>query len=349
MPRRFAIAAALALAALFAARPALAQTRNQLTIYWVDSEGGGATLIVAPSGESALIDAGWEVGDRDAKRIFAAAQEAGLKKIDYFILTHYHPDHAGGLPALAKLLPIEHCIDHGDQLEESNRKWYDVYMSVCGSKRKSVKAGDRLPIKGLQLDIVASEGGFIAKPINGGKANPLCANAEHKGPDDPENWRMVGAMLTYGKFTFVDLGDLNWERELELSCPINKLGEVTLYQTTRHGSFDGAGAPAHLYALRPQVVVANNGPRKGLGGVVAGMPKMGKHYSRIAASPGIEGIWQVHKTLLEADQNTSDDMIANLEESADCKGYWIRASIAGDGTLSMANGRTGMTKTYRAR
>jgi len=75
-----------------------AQSRpRNLDIYWVDVEGGAATLIVSPSGESLLVDSGWEVGDRDAKRIFAAAQQAGLKKIDYFLLSHFHADHAGGI------------------------------------------------------------------------------------------------------------------------------------------------------------------------------------------------------------------------------------------------------------
>jgi competence protein ComEC len=350
MSRTLVSAILVALAAACAAPPAFAQNRGQLSIYWIDTEGGGATLIVSPSGESVLIDAGWEVAEgRDPKRIFAAAQQAGLKKIDYFILTHYHPDHAGGLPALAKLMPIEHCIDHGEMLEESNRRWYDAYMSVCATRRRSVKAGDRIPVKGLQLEVIASEAGLIARPINHGGPNPLCATADHRPQDDPENQRMVGVLLTYGKFTFLDLGDLNWEREIELSCPINRVGQITLYQTSRHGSFDGAGAPAHLYAIRPQVVVANNGPRKGLGGTTPNMPKVPGHYDRIAASPGIEGIWQLHKTLLDPDHNTPEELIANLEESADCKGNWIRAAVSSDGLLTMTNGRNGVSKTYRVR
>src|SRR5215831_17095509 len=90
---------------------ARAQSKN-LDIYWIDVEGGAATLMVTPSGESLLYDAGWEVGEgRDAKRIAAAAQQAGLKKIDHFIMSHYHPDHAGSLPALAKVIPFVHCYD----------------------------------------------------------------------------------------------------------------------------------------------------------------------------------------------------------------------------------------------
>ena len=76
---------------------------------------------------------------------------------------------------------------------------------------------------------------------------------------------MVGMLLTSGKFKFLALLDLDWEKEMELVCPINKLGQVTIYQTSRHGSFDDSGSPAMLGAIRPQVVVMNNGPRKGMG------------------------------------------------------------------------------------
>ena len=244
---------------------AKAQARN-LDIYWVDVEGGAATLIVSPSGESLLFDSGWEVGDRDAKRIFAAAQQAGLKKIDYFILSHFHADHAGGLPALAKMIPIGRCFDRGDFIEPANQQWRDAYLSVCAAKRTILNAGDKIPLKGLQVDVVASNGRLLAKPMKRAGPNPLCATAENKPPDVPENQLMVGALFTYGKFTFLDLADLDWEKEMELACPVNKLGEVTIWQAGRHGALDGAGAPGFLYAIKPQVVVVNNGPRKGLGG-----------------------------------------------------------------------------------
>lgn len=326
---------------------ATAQSRN-LEIYWVDTEGGGATLVVSPSGESLLVDAGWEVNDRDAKRIHAAAQDVGLKKIDYFVMTHYHIDHAGGLPALAKLIPIAHCFDHGTTIEPENQRWLDAYMSVCADKRTAVKPGDRIPLKGIQVEVVASDGKLLTKPINGGGPNPLCAGAENKPQDAPENQRSVGALFSYGKFKFLDLGDLNWAMEMELSCPVNKLGAVTIYQTSRHGGFDGAGAPAHLYGLKPQVVVVNNGPRKGLAGGSPGLPKIPGHYERITRSPGVEGIWQLHLALVEKDHNTSEDLIGNLEETADCKGHWIKASVKRDGTFTMTNGRNGVSKTYTA-
>src|SRR6516164_10560525 len=86
---------------------ALCAAGNKLEIYWIDAEGGAATLIVAPSGESLLVDtANRTPDDRDAKRIFAAAQKAGLTKIDYLLTTHFHNDHIGAMAALVKLIPI---------------------------------------------------------------------------------------------------------------------------------------------------------------------------------------------------------------------------------------------------
>jgi competence protein ComEC len=333
-----------------AAAAASAQPRN-LDIYWVDVEGGAATLVVSPSGESLLIDSGWEVGDRDAKRIDAAARRAGLTKIDYFILSHFHADHAGGLVAFAKLMPIGHCFDRGDFIEPANQKWRDNYLSVCGSKRTILKAGDKIPIKGLQVDIVASDGQLIAQPMNGGgQANPLCATAENKPKDVPENQLMVGALVSYGKFTFLDLADLDWEKEMEFTCPVNKLGQISIWQAGRHGALDGAGAPGFLYAVKPQVVVVNNGPRKGLGGPSPGAERSKYvHYDRIAKTPDIEGIWQGHLSLLDREHNAPESNIANFEDTADCQGHIIQASVSQNGTFTVTNTRNGLARTYTAR
>ena len=235
--------ASLALGLLLAFSSAgAAQTRN-LDIYWIDVEGGAATLIVSPSGESLLYDAGYETGDRDAKRIYAVAQAAGLTKIDYFVLSHFHADHAGGSRALAKLIPFGRCFDRGDFIEPMNQQWRDAYMSGCADKRTILNASDTIPLKGVQVDIVASNGHFITRPLPGAKVNPLCATAETHPPDVAENQLMVGALFTYGRFTFIDLADLDWEAELELTCPYNRVGEVSIWQAGRHGALDARARP----------------------------------------------------------------------------------------------------------
>ena len=344
---------------LFAASTAFGQT-NAMKIYWIDAEGGASTLFVAPSGESMLFDTGYGVGDRDAKRIYATAQAAGLKQIDHVIISHWHEDHEGGLHALSKMIPIAHFYDHGNGVEEADRVRLEDYKAVAGTKRTIVKPGDTIPLRGVQVQVVSAEGPMIGKAINGGGPNPLCANAPQMGPAAPENQRMVGLLITYGKFKLLSLADLDWQKEMELVCPINKVGQVTMYTVSRHGGLDDSGAPAFVGAIRPQVIVINNGPKKGLGqtddrakpiAVPNATPYEKNSYLRLAKLPGIEGIWQLHLSLIDQDpaHNTARDMIANFEDAPDCKGFGVSASVGADGKFTVTNARNGFSKSYVAR
>ncbi len=322
------------------------QARN-LDIYWVDVEGGGATLIVTPEGQSLLVDTGNPApDDRDAKRIFQAAQKAGLKKIDYLMITHFHGDHVGGVPALAKLIPIEHFLDHGDSIEaqdpRSGGAWA-AYKTVAAGKRTTLKPGDKLPLKGLDAVVVSSNGQIIASPVNGGgAANPNCAGAVQHPADKTENQRSAGILLTYGKFKFLDVGDLTWDIEMQLACPANKLGTVTLFQATHHGFVnDFSGAPAFVLAVKPQVVVVNNGETKGW---------QNSAWETVMKIPGLEDVWQVHQARgPNHDHNVKVEQIANLGPGGGDAGHGLMASVGGDGKFTIINDRTGVSKTYAAR
>lgn len=316
--------------------------QKTLDIYWIDAEGGAATLIVTPEGQSLLADTG-NPGDRDAQRIFdVATKQAHLKKIDYVLITHFHSDHVGGVPALAKLIPVGDYIDHGDSVETANpadaQRW-EAYKAASKGKRRPMAQGDKLELNDAMFDIVSSGGEVLSK---GGKANPNCASAVKKDPDPTENAQSLGFKMTFGRFTFLDLGDLTWNKELELSCPQNHVGEVTMFQATHHGFFnDNSGAPAHVLALHPQVVIVNNGPRKGLGA---------NAWETIAKIPGLEDTWQVHSSLAtDAAHNTDEKMIANMEATAECKGNFLKASISEDGKITVTNSRNGFSKSYTAR
>ena len=318
--------------------------QGKLSIYWVDTEGGAATLIVGPTGQSLLVDTGNPgPDDRDAKRIFDAAKMAGLTKIDMLMTSHFHSDHVGGAPALSKLIPIGHYYDHGDSIEVSDPRaaqMWEAYKTISAGKRTILKPGDKIPMAGADITVVISNGEPIAKAINGGGPNPLCKDAQQKDQDKTENQRSAGFVLTFGKFRFVDMGDLTWDKEMELACPVNKVGTATIFQATHHGFYsDYSGAPALIWAMKPQVVVVNNGARKGLAA---------NAYETITKIPGVEGVWQSHKSARNDDaHNTSEQMIANIDPASD--GHWLKAVVASDGAFTVTNGRNDYSKGYASR
>jgi len=347
-PIRSRIASALALVTLATVMLAAQRggTVRALDIYWIDVEGGGATLIVSPSGQSLLVDTGWRRDDRDARRIHeVATRVAGLKKLDYLLITHFHADHVGGVGALSKLMPIDHYLDHGDTVENRPGPAADewaIYQEASKGKRAQPKPGDKIPLKGLDMTIAATNGELIAAPINGGGPNgsPLCANPELKKPDSSENGRSLGFLLQYGKFRFLDLGDLTWNKEIEMVCPVNRLGRIDLLQVNHHG-MDLSGAPPFVHSLGARVAVMNNGPRKG---------GIGSYLDVVRSAPGLEDLWQLHLSLVtERERNTRDDYIANFEEEAACTGHYLKASIAADGNYTITNNRNNVTRTYAPR
>ncbi len=322
--------------------PAAAQN---LQIYWIDAEGGAATLIVSPSGESLMVDsANRTPDDRDAKRIFAAAQKAGLHKIDILLSTHYHSDHIGGMAALAKLMPVGVYMDHGESVEldrPPDAAAYKAYVEQAAGKRKILKAGDRIPLKGVDVEVIMAAGQAILKPLKGaGAPNPSCADFQPHGVEpDPDNDQSVGFVLQFGNFRFIDMGDLTWNYEQKLVCPANLIGKVDLFQTTHHG-LERSNSPQFVWAIEPKVVVMNNGSRKG------GPPSV---FDVLRHSPRLEDIWQVHLALgTPKEINTNENMIANLEPTADCPGNGLEVSVDSKGRYTVTNQRNGFSKAYEA-
>ena len=147
-------------------------------------------------------------------------------------------------------------------------------------------------------------------------------------------------LLRYGTFTFLDLGDLTWNKEIEMVCPMNRIGKVDLLQVNHHG-MDLSGAPQFINSVAPRVAVMNNGPRKG---------GVGSYLDVVKRAPALEDLWQLHLSLVtERERNTSEPYIANLDEEAACTGHYLKASVAPDGRYTVTNTRNNVTRTYASR
>ena len=332
MKIRLLVSLALLAASLAAASP-------DLNVWFIDVEGGQATLFLTPSGQSVLIDTGFP-GPRDADRIAAAAKQAGITQLDYLLITHYHADHVGGVPALAARLPIKNFVDHGENVENAGmgQKLYDDYLKeVAKGNHIVVKPGDKLPLAGLDWTIVSAAGKVLDKPLSGaGQPNPYCAAYKPKDPDPTENAQSTGSRIVFGRFRLADLGDLTWNKEHDLMCPDNKLGEVDVYVVSHHGQ-DISGSPVLVHALHPKVAIMNNGERKG--GMV-------EAWDTIHASPGLLDIWQLHFSAAGGPQhNTGEKMIANMTTPNDA-GNVLHLTAHSDGHFEVTNPATGYSKKY---
>jgi competence protein ComEC len=363
-------ATAAAMALMVQALSAAAQTRATLDIYVVDVEGGNATLFVAPSGQSLLIDTG-NVGPqasvRDAERIMDAARDARLTQIDHLITTHWHGDHYGGLTELAKRIPIRDFIDHGPNVQPNpdvDDFLAKVYPTLYADAKHTVaKAGDKIAVAGLDIEVVTSAGETIKAALpGGGGPNPYCASFK-PGTNNAEDPMSVGIAVAFGKFRTIHVGDLTKNKEFELMCPTNRIGAVDVFLGLHHG-VDSSNSEVMIHATNPRVAIMNNGTRKG------GPPEVMKV---IHTSPGLEDLWQIHFSQLSGQEYTVPGMfIANLldEPSAampvapiaaptpgpntppppahNGQAFWIKVSAQPDGAFTVINVRNGFSKTYAA-
>jgi beta-lactamase superfamily II metal-dependent hydrolase len=358
--------AALVLSAIlcFAAPGAAMAAAAPLRIVSVDVEGGAATLFVTPEGRSLLIDTGWPDGMptrtdpaapawSSADRIVAAAASLGVHRIDYLLITHYHVDHLGGLSSLMAKMPVGVLIDHGPNREipppdaspralaHAPQTTYPLYLAlIAGHRRIQARPGQTLRIGSMTLNVVASDGDTIRRPLAGaGRTNPACAGVpDMDALGGEENVRSVATVITFGRTRIAALGDLSWNREKQLACPADLVGPVDVLFVTQHGS-DLSSNPALVGALAPSVAIMANGAVKG-GDVNA--------ITTVSQAPGLQGFWRLHSSVRHPQTDGPPDYIANLATDPDA-GWPIRLAISSSGEIEVTNPRNGVSHVYRSR
>ena len=333
---------------------------GRLDIYWVDTEGGAATLIVTPAGESVLIDSG-NPGGRDPARIAKVAKDvAKLERIDHLVTTHFHIDHFGGAAQLSALLPIGSVYDNGE-FKGGFQRPDAAYLNFKAERRVVLNPGDVVPLKRagapgtnagpavgpdsppVRLTCVATRQTFIDPPA-GAEPNPLCAGAKKKREDYTDNANSIVQVLSFGDFRFFDGGDLTWNVETKLVCPVNLVGRVDVYQVNHHG-LDVSNNPVLVKSLAPRVVVVNSGPTKG------GQPETA---ATVRAAESVQAVYQLHRNLTpgetEKDIHAPDEYIANNEPTEQCKANYVKLSVAPDAkSYTVTVPATGHERTFEVR
>src|SRR4051794_31305339 len=279
--------------ALFAASLTAARS---LEISVIDVEGGKAVLLVSPTGQSMLIDAGWPASNSrqaSTERIVEAARAAGLKRIDFLVITHFDTDHIGDVPDLITRIPVGHVFDHGD-FQSSNTQAMQRFASYAAVRDRIghtvLKAGGKIPIQGVDVRVLSADGKLITKPMEkAGARNPLCESSKQADAlaSDVEDDRSIGMLISLGKFRMLDLADLEAHESHELVCPKNLIGPVSVYNVNVHGQFKGI-APELVGALHAPVMIQANGARKGADA---------QTWPVLRSAPGMKDIWQVHFSL----------------------------------------------------
>jgi competence protein ComEC len=324
------------------AQAAHAQDANHLLIYAIDVEGGQSTLLVdTATHASLLIDTGWSsVDGRDATRIQAAMRDAGITRIDHLLVTHFHVDHVGGVPELVKRVRIGEFLDHGPNREDSDitRHDYAAYLkAIAGKPHRVVHPGDTINIPGLTAMVLTADGDHSsAVPGVTPTPNRTCAAEPHWDLDSSENPRSADVLIRFGKFRFLDLGDLTKAKEIPLVCPNNLIGTVGLYLVNHHG-FNLSNSRAFVDAIHPRVAIMDNGAHK------AGSPEA---WQTVHESPGLEDLWMLHTAEdSDAAHNSAPELIAN-PRGAPTDGAYLKVMASPDGSFSITDSRTGKTKAY---
>lgn len=243
-PRKAAAAAALLLLLLLAVRaaPAGGGGDGTLRLTFLSVGQGDATLVVLPDGKRMLVDGGGSSdGDemRVGRRLLAPAlHHLGVRRIDYLVLTHEHPDHLQGVLWAAAYLEVGEFWESGvpsSSLEYRKLKW--------------LLAARGVPVRVLGAGLPFTAGGALVEP--------LWPETATVAPHGDANENSLVFRLRHGAGSVLFTGDLGRDSELELVARGAPL-YCSLLKVAHHGS-GYSSSEAFLAAAAPKAAVISAG------------------------------------------------------------------------------------------
>jgi glyoxylase-like metal-dependent hydrolase (beta-lactamase superfamily II) len=219
---------------------------------------------------------------------------------------------------------------------------YNHYLELIkGHPHRVVKPGERLNVDGMDILFVDVDDVPIGRVLPGGGDRPAaCATMQPMGPNGgEENAHSTSSLITYGKTRIAAFGDLTWNAEQKLFCPVDKVGKVDIVLASHHG-LQFSNSPAMVESLQPKIVLVGNAIRKG------DDPERMRSYM---ANPRFASMWHLHITQGHDELDGDKNQIANINSNpADDKSYNLRLRIRKDGDITVINERNGYNKSYKA-
>jgi competence protein ComEC len=226
--------------ALLISYPFPANSSRALKLTFLDVGQGDSILVEFPGREKMLVDGGgipddsFDIGENVVSPFLWSK---GIKKIDYLVLTHAHPDHMNGLKAVARNFKI------GQYWETFSPPQSPAYEEIKNNLGPSVLK------KRIFRGFRQQEGDVKIEAIHPEEETPFVLEAS--------NDKSLVLRLSLGETAFLLAADIGLEAEREiLEKNLNLQSQVL--KSPHHGS-KSSSSEAFLEKVGPLVVVITTG------------------------------------------------------------------------------------------
>lgn len=209
---------------------------------------GDATLLRLPDGGAILVDAGGDLfGESGSDRALAWLRKRRVHRLDAMVLSHLHPDHAGGIPPILRALEVAELWSSGRELGGRWGKPIAEALEERGIPRRTLAAGDRLQRAGITFEVLGPP------DVDGTKDDPLLG----------ENDASLVLRVVHGQVAILLPGDVEEIGEWALLDRAGSL-QAQVVKAPHHGSRTSS-TPAFVEATRADHVVFSVGHRNPFG------------------------------------------------------------------------------------